>query len=61
MDVWIDGVCIECGADIIEMPSDREYCDYKNMCSNEDCIEHKWHHIGDMDKLEYYIHRQQKE
>jgi predicted DCC family thiol-disulfide oxidoreductase YuxK len=54
--IWFDGICKKCGYPVIEMPSDDYEHDYQNMCLNKNCDEHKWHHIGDQEDLEYYQH-----
>jgi len=55
--MWLDGLCNDCGCLVFECGSDSEKEDYMNICSNPKCINHSWHHIGDMDEPEYYVHR----
>ena len=62
---WFDGICNICGSAVIETDARHDHCpeaeeacaDYKNKCSNEECVEHKWHYVGDQDFLDYYKHR----
>ena len=64
--IWKDGICKECGSIVIEMSEMtekelNECADYKNMCSNPKCKEHKWHYVGDMEFLDYYEHNSKME
>ena len=52
---WYDGVYKSCGSEVIEKPSDEK--DYMNRCTNVFCKNHKWHHIYDTEKLDYYRHK----
>jgi len=61
--IWPDGICKKCGGEVYEMACDyipeipeTEYADYKNICSNEDCVEHKFHYVGDIEQADYYEH-----
>lgn len=59
--MWLDGVCKKCGSLVIEtgceMITEEEFRnDYKNMCLNDECEEHKWHYVGDQEELDYYVH-----
>src|SRR5512137_1239484 len=62
--MWLDGICKKCGALVIETGARDDMspeaieasADYKNMCTNERCEEHKWHYVGDMEESDYYIH-----
>jgi hypothetical protein len=53
---WYDGICKICGSDVIETGSTESDQDYMNRCTNSECKEHKWHHCGDMEELDYYEH-----
>lgn len=65
MNTWVDGLCIECGSTVIETSAGSEgdtspeamSNDYKNMCVNPKCSQHKWHYCGDQEQLNYYIHK----
>lgn len=55
-EVWEDGTCRACGHLVEEKASDRHDCDYMNRCINPKCKNHEWHHVGDQDELDYYVH-----
>ena len=55
-EVWEDGFCNACGHIIEEKASYRYDCDYMNRCTNPDCKNHEWHHVGDQEGLDYYTH-----
>jgi hypothetical protein len=64
-DIWLDGICKECGSLVIEQSSRHipntgnkniDTSDYMNACLNPKCKESKWHYIGDMEELDYYKH-----
>jgi hypothetical protein len=52
---WWDGVCKKCGSLVKETASKEK--DYKNRCSNKDCVENKLHHCFDTEFLDYYEHK----
>jgi hypothetical protein len=59
--MWLDGICKKCGSIVIEtcctMETEEEFSnDYKNRCTNDACIENKWHYVCDMEELDYYYH-----
>jgi hypothetical protein len=54
---WADGVCLRCGCLVVECASDRNDADYMNRCTNDACPNSRWHHVGDMEILDYYQHR----
>ena len=56
-ETWIDGICNLCGSIVEEGASDQADSDYMNRCTNESCIEHKWHYCGDIEFPNYYKHR----
>ena len=57
---WFDGICKNCGSDVEETGSDHSGghydCDYMNRCTNRYCVNHKWHHFGDDEELDYDDH-----
>jgi hypothetical protein len=55
-DTWKDGICKSCNSTVEEGPSDNDMFDYMNRCTNDNCIEHKWHYCGDIEFLDYYTH-----
>ena len=59
-NIWNDGICNACGAVVEEMSSVRlgQGFDYQNRCTNCKCVNHCWHHCGDMEELDYYKHNQ---
>ena len=62
-EVWFDGICNKCGDNVYETQGrdedieEAKFADYKNACSNEKCKENYWHYVGDMEELDYYIHK----
>lgn len=56
--MWFDGHCKLCGSEIEEGPDDilGEF-DYKNRCTNQDCVHHEWHFCFDCEFLDYYKHK----
>jgi len=65
LNTWYDGTCKKCKSPTIETSARNDECeeaikkfaDYKNMCTNEKCEEHKWHYFSDQDEPDYYIHK----
>ncbi len=53
-NMWIDGICKDCGWFIIETGSNADK-DYKNMCTNPDCKNHVWHDVYDIETADYYL------
>lgn len=51
---WVDGVCKSCGCLVIETGSLD--LDYMNTCTNPKCDNFGWHHVYDVEFLEYYNH-----
>ena len=54
---WKDGVCKDCESVVEEGSSSERGSDYMNRCTNVDCKNHCWHHIGDDEFLDYYKHK----
>jgi len=54
--MWLDGICNKCGALVIECSAVAEGEDYKNMCMNRKCEEHRWHYVADLEEGDYYYH-----
>lgn len=55
MNVWLDGICNDCGCIVVETGSDKDY-DYMNSCSNPSCKNFGWHHNYDVEFQDYYKH-----
>lgn len=54
---WFDGICKKCGNKVIERGAhNNSNADYENMCTDEQCKEHKLHYCGDDEFLDYYEH-----
>jgi len=56
MNVWLDGICNNCGCIVIEKGSDSPEFDYMNSCANPKCKNFKWHYNYDDEFQKYYKH-----